>query len=258
MFVQPDRNRLPEAASSVCGLCSGQGVWRPLPQIFANLLRSAAWPQGKLLDGASAKGPGGVHSDAFEREGFRLATLDSSCHARCRDSDVAAVSWWHAPFAAGRYVKSHPGKLELSFHPLIPKCCLQIPETVINVHLDAGCSAALMRQDKTVQSGKVPTSGPQPRQTVALAAGIGRAKRAAGPAHVEAPDEAGGRPGKRAKLTEAHSQEAGTAVELSRAKCATNGPDPILQPRRNALDVLVRSSRALSTCREAHLELPGK
>ena len=103
------------------------------------------------------------------------------------------------------------------------KCTMQIPEAVINMHLDAGCSA-LLPGTKRDRQGSACTADSRSESSQNLP----EPKRARPAANGEA--DVLGKQG-----SNADSQE----------------------HQQNALHMLVQSSRALSNCRGAHHELSG-
>ena len=125
-------------------------------------------------------------------------------------------------------------KLWLEFGQNIATACppkspchhMQIPEAVINMHLDAGCSVLLPGNKRARQgSAWVPNSHPDSSQN------LPEPKRARPAANGEA---------------EGSAEQGGGADSQGQR-----------QHQQNALHMLVQSSRALSNCRGAHHELSG-
>ena len=106
------------------------------------------------------------------------------------------------------------------------KCTMQIPEAVINMHLDAGCSALLP--------------------------GTKRARQGSAWAADSHPDSSQNLPESKRARPAANGEAEGSAEQGSYANSQGER-----QHQQNALHMLVQTSRALSNCRGAHHELPG-
>ena len=135
-----------------------------------------------------------------------------------------------------------------------PSDCIQIPEAVINMHLDAGCSTSLTGTKRARQSGAwVADSHPDSSQDQPEPKRI----RPAGNEEAEGLAEQGSNVDSQEQRQ--HQQNALHQHEAERSAEQGSNADSQgqWQHQQNALHMLVRSSRALGNCRGAHHELSG-